>query len=261
MISAPGLSEFRKVEKTFFNRTRSVYRIGATGPGVVLMHEIPGMTPDVLRLGKLLALRGFRVALPSLFGTDGRKPSTLIDDEELIRMCVSAEFAVFAANRSSRIVDWIRELCRDFAHETGGNVGAIGLCITGGFALSLTVDTDGLVRAPVMSEPSLPFPIPFTNNGAAMHLSPGEQEWLRRNPPRCLALRFTADWRCRAERFTAYQALLGDTLSKIEIQSPDPVHHIGCDAHSVLTQELSDAQGHPTWEAFERTIEFLRTTL
>jgi dienelactone hydrolase len=261
MIEAPSLTEFRRTQMTFLGSTRTIYRIGDHGPGVVLMHEIPGMTPDVLRLGKLLALQGFRVALPSLFGTDGRKPTALIDDEELIRMCVSAEFSVFAANKSSRIVDWLRELCRDFAHETGGNIGAVGLCITGGFALSLTVDTDGTVRAPVMSEPSLPFPIPFTSNRAAMHLSTAEQEWIRQNPTRCIGLRFTGDWRCRSERFDAYQTLLGDKFHRCEIQSPDKIYNIGSDAHSVLTQELSDSPGHPTWAAFERVIEFLRANL
>ena len=147
MIDPPGLAEFERTERTFLTKQRPVYRIGSTGPGVVLMHEIPGLTPDVPRLAKLISQSGFRVALPSLFGVDGCAPTGLIDDEELIRMCVSAQFSVFRANRSSPIVEWLRELCRDLAQETGGPVGAIGLCITGGFALSLVVDTSGMVRA------------------------------------------------------------------------------------------------------------------
>jgi dienelactone hydrolase len=71
MIPLPKLSDFTVSDVTFFGATRKVYRTGTSGPGIVLMHEIPGMTPEVLRSGKLLGDEGFRVALPSLFGTDG----------------------------------------------------------------------------------------------------------------------------------------------------------------------------------------------
>jgi dienelactone hydrolase len=104
VIDPPLLSEFKSAELTFQGKTRTVRYLGDAGPGVVLMHEIPGMTPNVLRLAKLLVLKGFRVALPSLFGTDGRAPSGLLDSEMLLRMCVDAEFNVFAANGSSPIV-------------------------------------------------------------------------------------------------------------------------------------------------------------
>lgn len=249
------------MSRTYLEKTRTVYKIGNSGPGVVLMHEVPGLTPNVLRLALLLSQRGFRVALPSLFGTDGEAPSDAIDAEILLKMCVSAEFAVFAANGSSPVVNWLRELCKAFASETGGPVAALGLCITGGFALSLTLDSSGMVRAPVMSEPSLPFPMPFTNNGAALHLTPTEQETVQKKPPPCMALRFTGDYRCKVERFDAYEALLGNQLTRIEISSPDPKFGIGADAHSVLTQELSDVHEHPTWAAFEAVIDFLKTQL
>lgn len=245
MIDPPPLSEFQSAELTFQGRTCTVRYLGGEGPGVVLMHEIPGMTPNVLRLAKLLALRGFRVALPSLFGTDGRAPSERLDAEMLLRMCVDAEFKVFAANGSSPIVDWLREFCKAWARDTGGNIAAVGLCITGGFALSLTVDANGKVQAAVMSEPSLSFPFPFTQNASALHLSVAEVEAIRAKPSPCMALRFTNDYRCKRERFDAYQSLLSDKLIRIEIPSPDAVHQISADAHSVLTEELSDAQGHP----------------
>ena len=261
MIPAPSLAEFAHSSETVGTATRTVYRIGASGPGIVLMHEIPGITPQVLRLAKLLTQRGFQVALPSLFGSDGEEGSRLLDGEMLVRMCVSAEFAVFAANGSSPVVNWLRGFCRRYSAETGAPVGVIGLCITGGFALSLVLDTDGLVRAPVMSEPSLPFPLPFTANASALHLTPDEQTSLQARPPPCLGLRFTGDYRCRVERFDAYQRLLGDRFIRIEIVSPDPGQHVSAAAHSVLTNELSDDPGHPTWAAFERVVAFLHTNL
>jgi dienelactone hydrolase len=261
MLDAPQLSEFTASKVNLRGKTRTVYRMGDQGPGVILMHEIPGLTPNVLRLGKLICQNGFRVALPSLFGTDGALPSKAVDAEVAFRMCIDAEFSVFAANGSSAIVDWLRELCMAIARETGSKVGAVGLCITGGFALSLSVGTDGVVRAPVMSEPSLPFPMPFTDNAAAVHLTPAEQDVIRRTRPACMALRFKGDHHCRKERFDTYQGLLGTNLTRIELDSPDPAHGIGSMAHSVLTEELSDAPGHPTWPAFLRVIEFLRANL
>jgi dienelactone hydrolase len=261
MIALPTLSEFVRSSETFRGKTRTVYHMGKTGPGVLLTHETPGITPQVLRLAKLLTVRGFRVALPSLFGTDGEEGTQLLDGEMLLRMCVSAEFAVFASNGSSPVVNWLRDFGKSYAATTGGPIGAIGLCITGGFALSLVVGTNGLVRAPVMSEPSLPFPLPFTHNQSAIHLTVDEQASLRTSPPPCVALRFTGDYRCKRERFDAYQELLGDKLMRIEIPSPDPPFNITADAHSVLTNELSDVGGHPTWTAFERVVTFLTATL
>jgi dienelactone hydrolase len=119
MIEPPDISEFRSSQMSFRGKMRTVRFLGTEGPGVVLMHEIPGMTPNVLRLAKLLALRGFRVVLPSLFGTDGQRPSTLLDSEMLLRMCISAEFKIFAADGSSPIVDWLRDLCQAWAREKG----------------------------------------------------------------------------------------------------------------------------------------------
>ena len=261
MIPAPALSEFQAQEITIAGKTRKVYRIGASGPGVVLMHEIPGMTPNVLRLGRLLSLEGFRVLLPSLFGDDGRAPTKALDAEMLVRMCINAEFNVFAANGSSPVIDWIRELCKSFSLETDGPIGAVGLCITGGFALSLTVGTDGHVRAPVMSEPSLPFMVPFTQNGAAMHLTQNEVSEIQVRRPPCLALRFKNDSLCRDERFESYSRLLGNTFTRVDIPSPDAANHISATAHAVLTEELSDAPGHPTWDAFQKVVSFLRAHL
>jgi dienelactone hydrolase len=261
MIPLPKLSDFTASEMNLLGKSRKVYRTGTTGPGIVLMHEIPGMTPEVLRLGKLLGDEGFRVALPSLFGTDGEPPSHLLEAAQIVRMCVNAEFAVFAANGSSPIVDWLRALCKALATETNSKIGAVGLCITGGFALSLVIGTDGVVQAPVMSEPSLPFPVPFTQNNGALHLTPEEQRDLGKTRSPCMALRFTNDSLCQEHRFDAYQALLGESLVRIEIPSPDAAHGIDSHAHSVLTQELVDAPDHPTWIAYQGVVAFLKQQL
>ena len=54
MIPDPQLGEFEKRQKTYLGKRRTVYYLGKDGPGVVLMEEVPGITPHVLRLAKLL---------------------------------------------------------------------------------------------------------------------------------------------------------------------------------------------------------------
>lgn len=175
---------------------------------------------------------------------------------------MSAEFAVFAADGSSPVVDWIRLLCADLARETGGDVGAIGLCITGGFTLSLTVGTNGKVTAPVMSEPSLPFALPFTHNDAALHLTCEEQEEIRANGSDVMGLRFTGDALCKKARFDAYEALLGTPrFKRIELTSPDPTNDIGPFAYSVFTKDLVNAPNNPTVLKLAEVLDFLDARL
>ncbi len=51
--------------------TRAVYRRGS-GPGVVVMPEIPGIIPAVQSFAERVAAAGFTVFVPSLFGTPGK---------------------------------------------------------------------------------------------------------------------------------------------------------------------------------------------
>ena len=149
-----GDYEFDEFEFTDQGKTRKVFRKGS-GPGVVIMHEIPGITPEVARFAELVAKAGFTVFLPVMFGTPGKPKSTLYVWTEIARACVSREFNTLAKHESSPITEWLRALCRHVYAEIGGRgVGAIGMCLTGGFALSLMVDE--VVMAPVLSQPSLP---------------------------------------------------------------------------------------------------------
>jgi dienelactone hydrolase len=256
------LNDFVQEQRTFVGETRHVYYHRGGVKGVVLMHEIPGITPQVAELADRLVAAGFSVAMPSLFGNDGAASTKVLDAEMALKLCVNREFNVFAANGSSPIVDWLRALCVDFHKECGGDgIGAVGLCITGGFALSLTVGTGGVVRAPVMSEPSLPFALPKTSNEAAIHLTEAEHEQVAQGGPPAVALRFTSDWICEKERLDTYQALLGGRLMRIEITSPDPANNIPADAHSVLTNDFQDTPNHPTRLALDRVIAFLHANL
>lgn len=241
---------------------RTVYRRGS-GPGVVVMHEIPGITPQVAAFARRVADDGFTVFLPHMFGTPGKPLSIPYALGEMARACVSREFHVLAKRESSPITDWLRALCRHAHSECGGpGVGAIGMCLTGNFALALMVDPS--VMAPVLSQPSLPFPLTASHR-AAIHLSDNDLQVVKRRAGEgcgVLGLRFTGDPMCPKERFETLSRELGSGFEGIEINShPGNPHGLGRDAHSVVTTHLVDEEGHPTREALERVLALFRERL
>src|SRR5262249_41815542 len=182
-----------------------------TGPGVVIIHEVPGITPLVARFGCRVADAGFTAVLPSLFGEPGRPESVWYLRREVVRVCVSREFAVLAARRASPVTDWLRALCRSVHAELGGRgVGAIGMWLTGNFALALMVEP--CVTAPVLSQPSLPIPIGATRR-AGLHVSDADLVQIKRRVREegacVLGMRFTQDRAVPAERFAHLRAELG----------------------------------------------------
>lgn len=253
---------FEERSFTHNGKTKSVYWRG-DGPGVVIVHEIPGITPDVAAFGRRVADTGFTAVLPHLFGTPGKPPSGGYVLGQLARACISREFYCLAQNKSSPITDWLRALCRDVHAQCGGpGVGALGMCLTGGFALSLMLDE--AVMAPVLSQPSLPFPVSASHK-AAIGLSDTELARVKeRAASGCsvLGLRFTNDLSVAPERFETLRRELGDGFEGIEIDSsPGNQHNIPKTAHSVLTTEFVDEEGHPTRAAYDRVIAFFNERL
>ncbi|HZF56777.1 MAG TPA: dienelactone hydrolase family protein [Polyangiaceae bacterium] len=242
--------------------TRTVYRRGS-GPGVVIMHEIPGITPPVAAFARRVADAGFTAVMPVLFGTPGKPLSTPYALGQLARACISREFAVLAARQSSPITDWLRALCRSVHAELGGKgVGAIGMCLTGNFALSLMVDP--VVMAPVLSQPSLPLPI-GRERRAGLHISDEDLAVVKARVAQgacVLGMRFTADPKVPAERFEHLRAELGPGFEGIEIDSSKGnLHGISEKAHSVVTTDLVDREGHPTRVALDRVLSFFEERL
>ncbi len=243
--------------------SRPVYRRGA-GPGVVIMHEIPGITPQVAAFAEMVAEAGFTVVMPELFGTAGCPLGVGYLASQMARACISHEFRVLAAREASPITEWLRALCRDVHRELGGKgVGAIGMCLTGNFALTLMLDD--AVMAPVLSQPSLPFPL-GSSRKRGLHLSDEGLVNLKRRVrdegARVLGLRFTSDPACPIERFDRLRDELGEGFEAIEIDSSHGnVHGIPRSAHSVLTTHFVDEAGHPTRAARDRVLSFLRERL
>jgi dienelactone hydrolase len=261
-MSKHELEGFSRAPFSHEGVARTVYRRG-DGPGIVVMHEIPGITPEVARFSRIVADDGFRVYLPHLFGTPDKPISPGYVVGQMARACVSREFSVLARGGTSPVTDWLRALCRHAHAECGGpGVGAIGMCLTGNFALALMVDE--CVMAPVLSQPSLPFPISRSHR-EALHVSASDLEVIRRraaNGCGVLGLRFTADPLVPAERFERLRGELGTGFEAIEIDSgPGNPHGLDRSAHSVVTTALIDETGHPTRDALDRVLALFRERL
>src|ERR1700732_4149824 len=201
------LEDFKRRQIELDGVTKAVH-VAGTGPAVIVMTEMPGISPHVARFARWVRDAGFTIYMPSLFGRDGAVPSVEEGTVTFQRACVSAEFRAFAANESSPVTQWLRSLAR-LAHEQcgGPGVGAIGMCFTGNFALTMMLDPSML--APVLSQPSLPLDDP-----AGIEIAPDElvavRERLEQEDLTALAYRFEGDRFCTAQRFATYAAALGD---------------------------------------------------
>jgi len=253
------LDDFERRELTFLGTTRLVY-VAGTGPAVIVMSEIPGIYVLVARFARWVRDAGFTVWMPHLFGVDGKPLSWGYEKSSVLRACISREFRAFAANVSSPVVDWLRALAAHAHPLSGGRgVGAIGMCFTGNFALAMMLEP--AVRAPVLCQPSLP----LAQKGG-MHIAPGElaqvKARLEREDLTVLAYRFAGDAFCRAERFAAYQAALGDRFVPTVLDDgcahPDAMMK---NPHGVVTEHLIDRDGEPTRKAVDDILDFFRTRL
>jgi dienelactone hydrolase len=151
--------------------THRTYRKGS-GPGVIVIHEIPGITPAVIAFAEEVVARGFTVVLPSLFGREEAPATARETMRSIARVCVSREFSLFALGRTSPVATWLRSLARELHAELGGpGVGAVGMCLTGGFALAMLADAP--VAAPVLAQPASPAPVGKARK-ADLGLSPGD---------------------------------------------------------------------------------------
>ena len=256
------LDDFTRSTFTYEGVSRPVYRTGH-GPAVVVISEIPGITPGVARFARTVAAIGCTAVMPSLFGEDGRDPSVPYALRSMATVCVSKEFTVLALDRTSPVTVWLRALARSEHQRCGGpGVGAVGMCLTGGFALAMMIDD--VVVAPVLSQPSLPFPVNRSHR-SALGISDADVDRVveRVAGGVCvLGLRFTGDRASPPERFATLRALLGDGFVGVELDSSagNPHGHRR-GAHSVLTEDLDDRPGTPTRAALDQVLDFFRTRL
>jgi dienelactone hydrolase len=256
------IGDFTRREVNLQGKTKSVLVTGTTGPAVIIIHEIYGFTPSLARFCRWLRDAGFRVYAPILFGKpdagNAEEPSTA----RILSLCISREFTILRANKSSPVTDWLRALARLAHQECGGpGVGAIGMCVTGGFALSMALDP--VVLAPVLAQPGVP-----ALNPAALDIAPGDLEQVKARTRQGLELRgyrFEGDTLCRGQRFATLRSTFGAAFIGSQLPdsagNPDGMKARGKPPHSVFTGDLIDTPGQPTRAAVDEVIGFFRRAL
>ncbi|MCW2781387.1 MAG: dienelactone hydrolase [Marmoricola sp.] len=229
---------------TFDGVTHPTYRKGS-GPGVIIIHEIPGLTPEVVTFAQEVVDAGHTVVMPSLFGTPGNKMNILTVAGALRQVCVSKEFTKLATGQTSPVAGWLRSLARDLHAELGGpGVGALGMCFTGGFALAMMVDES--VAAPVLAQPSTPFAVSKAR-AADLNLSPADLAVVKEraaNGCQVLGLQFTKD-PATGSRFNRLTRELGENFIRVDFPGM---------GHSTLTEQRQQ-------EGVDRVLQFFAEKL
>ena len=220
------------------------YRQG-NGPGVIVIHEIPGITPTVAAFGQEVVEAGYTVVMPSLFGTDGARLTPLSTARSLGRVCVSREFTKLRTGVTTPVAGWLRSLATGLHDELGGpGVGALGMCFTGGFALAMMVDAP--VRAPVLCQPSTPF-VPGRKRAADLNLSPGDLDIVKGKcaaGQQVLGLQYRKD-ALTGTRFDTLTRQLGDAFVRVEFEGS---------GHSTVTE-------HRQQEGVDAVLSFFADNL
>ncbi|MCQ4122540.1 dienelactone hydrolase family protein [Rhodococcus tibetensis] len=265
------MHDFEAVTFTHEGKTRTVFRHG-TGPAVIVIAEMPGITPKVLEFARRISAIGCTAVLPHLFGrpghaypnpdTDGAVRAVSKFASSIIPACISREFVVLATGKTSPVVKWLRALAAAEHRRCGGpGVGAVGMCFTGGYALAMS--TDDRLLAPVLSQPSMPVGI-TARQRRSIDISPAD---LAKVKQRCangltvLGLRFAGDKLSPAERFDFLRAELGEAFTAVELDDTAANTEATIKPHSVLTEHLIDEPGQPTRDALDQVLDLFRTRL
>ena len=168
------------------------------------------------------------------------------------------EFTLFRRGEKSPITDWLRGLAKHVRGETGGGqVGAIGMCLTGSFALAMLLE-DG-VAAPVLAEPALPIVVPLVSGEATradLGLSPeqwaGAKSRVERDGVPVLGFRFAGDPMCPNERFERLGREFGDKFRG---------HEVAGNLHCVLTAHFNRMSVGDQDRVWSTLISFLNERL
>lgn len=260
---SPDIADFTRRDFTFGGKSKPVLCLGDTGPAVIVIHEVFGFTPPLARFCRWIAAAGLRVYAPILIGEPDASNREQIGSLDILRLCVSREFTLFRAGRSSPVVDWLKPLARQAHDECGGpGIGVIGMCLTGGFALSMAVDP--VVLAPVLSQPSMPVGKPAALDISAADLAIVKQRVCAEGLT-LRGYRFEGDTIARHEKFETLDREFGAAFTGTELPdsaaNPDGMVSEGKPPHSVFTRDLIDAAGQPTRQAADEVIAYFQAIL
>jgi dienelactone hydrolase len=238
------LDTWTRAKHTADGTTHDTYRKGS-GPGVIVIHELPGMTPDVIAFAEDVVAQGYTVVMPHLFGEVEAPATVPVFAKVFPKVCINKEFTKLALGETTPVAGWLRALARDLHVELGGpGVGALGMCFTGGYALAMMVDAP--VVAPVVCQPSAPFAL-GRKRAADLNLSPADLDIVKRRAAEgcaVLGLRYRSD-PATGTRFETLRHELGDQFLAVEFEGK---------GHSVVTE-------HRQQEAVDRILHFFKERL
>lgn len=224
-------------------------------PPVLLLHELPGLTPPTLRYAKELS-KDFTVYVPMLFGKFGEESALSGPWAYWIGPWVfwtRQEWGI-SLKGSTPIVEWLRDVVGNIESKHQPlPVRIIGNCMTGALPLALLSKADGTVNANVdavvLAQPALPMTFWWRrtkNDRDSLDMSNRDREAAESSQAKVLALRFETDWISPSEKQETLRAFSKDfkgQLITIEIcaKDYDPEGREGR-AHSTLIGEY-DAVG------------------
>jgi dienelactone hydrolase len=234
---------------------RHLYVSSAGKVPLVVLHELPGMSPSFISYCSEMAKNGFRIYMPLLFMTPNTELKSPVSQ---LALCIRKEFReLFAAQKGNGharpFTAWMLSLIQN-VHEQNPDrkVGVVGMCLTGGFALAAIAKPS--VHAAIACQPSMP----IFGDMSTLGLSKAERENMSKRaktlPAPCAkGYRFSRDWISRDGHMEAAKEILGDGFKR----HPDLPSKWGLPGtwHSTLTgPKASD-------RVFTDVLEFLNERL
>jgi dienelactone hydrolase len=200
---------------------RVFYETSATGPSVLVLHELPGLVEDDLEAARRLAAQGFHAVMPLFFGVAGEKSSLFKTLRYRRRHCNEREFACNDAERTSPHVDWLCDLAALLWRErpVGHGVGVVGMCLTG--AMPIAMLRHPIVKAAVACQPTVPFnsftPLGLLTKKSGLGISPDDLAAARRSSAPILGIRYASDPLCTNARFRRLTAEFGSRFYRMDL--------------------------------------------
>ena len=238
------------------------------GPGVLLLHELAGLSNNTVKFAASLMDAGFTVAMPHLFGRVGAEGNGGMGAGAagLLGRCIMREMSFFLRDQPPQGTEWLKEASKVLGERSISprGVGVIGMCATGSFAMATVLDPH--VGAVVASQAALP----LLRRGTWG--VPGGDRKLADEDTAVMTLRFCTDAKSGKGRVKRLPERMNETLTYntsgptdsklphaergIEEGVGNRLHVIwaGGAGHSILTSERVD-------RAVTAVIDFLRKNL
>ena len=238
----------------------------ATGPAVIVMAEIPGITPTVADFARRVARPRLHRRAAGAVRRARRRPAALWPSlAPSLRPASRRSSPRSPPSARAPVTDWLRALARD-AHESCGGPGRR----RGRHVLHRRVRA-GHDRRRATSRPGAR---PSRRCPSASPRRPRSRSQLsdadldevegrvRPTGSACSACASPATWPCPPSASSGCAASSATASSGVEIDSSkgNPWGIPG-EAHSVLTEELVDEPGHPTHDALDQVLELFRSRL